>query len=97
MEIKLNIYENNSSKEPLQTYVCYGLSFETIIKFEEFQKKSKGTDLKEQLELILDFIKSVYADFKDEYLYKIRPNDLHDFMTQIGQDVTGEYRKAEKN
>lgn len=97
MEIKLNIYENNSSNEPLQTYTCYGLSLETVIKFEEYRNLSKGTDLKEQLELILEFIKSVFPDFKDEYLYKLRPNDLHDFMTDIGRDITKAYGKAEKN
>lgn len=97
MEIKLNVYENNQSSEPMQTYVCYGFSFETILKFEDFQKKSQGTEFKEQMELIIDFIKSVFPDFNDEHLYKLRPNDLHDFMLAIGQSIKGGFGKAEKN
>ena len=97
MEIKLNVYENNATNEPMHTYVCYGFSFETIIKFEDFQKKSQGTDFKEQMELIHDFLKSVYPDFDESHLYKLRPNDLHDFMISIGHQIKGEYGKAEKN
>lgn len=97
MEVKLNIYENNSSDKPSYTYVCYGFSFDTIIKFEEFQTKSKDTDFKGQMELILDFLKTVFVDFKDEHLKLLRPNDLHDFMLSVGKAISGEYGKAEKN
>lgn len=97
MEIKLNIYKNNSSKEPIHTYVCYGFSFDTIIKFEEFQSKSKDTDFKGQMELILEFLKNVFNDFKEEHLKLLRPNDLHDFMLEIGHAIKGEYGKSEKN
>lgn len=97
MEIKLDIYPNNSSNEPMHTYVCYGFSFDTIIKFEEFQSKSKDTDFKGQMELILDFLKNVFSDFKEEHLNLLRPNDLHSFMLSIGQAIKGEYGKAEKN
>ncbi len=97
MEIKLNIYPNNSSNEPVHTYVCYGFSFDTIIKFEEFQTKSQDTDFKGQMELILDFLKNVFTDFNDEHLKLLRPNDLHDFMLSVGQAIKGEYGKAEKN
>ena len=97
MEIKLNIYENNSSNEPIHTYVCYGFSFDTIIKFEEFQTKSKDTDFKGQMDLIMEFLKNVFSDFKDEHLKMLRPNDLHEFMLSIGKAIKGEYGKAEKN
>lgn len=97
MEIKLNIYPNNSSNEPMHTYVCYGFSFDTIIKFEEFQNKSKDTDFKGQMELILDFLNNVFNDFKEDHLKLLRPNDLHDFMLSVGQAIKGEYGKAEKN
>lgn len=97
MEIKLNIYPNNSSNEAIHTYVCYGFSFDTIIKFEEFQTKSQDTDFKGQMELILDFLKNVFTDFNDEHLKLLRPNDLHDLMISIGQAIKGEYGKAEKN
>ena len=97
MEIKLNIYPNNSSNEPVHTYVCYGFSFDTIIKFEEFQTKSQDTDFKGQMELILDFLKNVFTDFNDEHLKLLRPTDLHDLMISIGQAIKGEYGKAEKN
>ena len=97
MEIKLNVYESNSSKEPMKVYSCYGLSFETIIKFEDYQKKSSSADLKEQMELIYEFLVSVFGEFDKDHLLKIRPNDLHDFMLSIGQVVKGEYVKAEKN
>lgn len=97
MEIKLNIYQNNSSNEPIHTYVCYGFSFDTIIKFEEFQTKSQDTDFKGQMELIQDFLKNVFGDFKDEHLKLLRPNDLHEFMISVGQAIKGEYGKAEKN
>ena len=97
MEIKLNIYPNNSSNEPMHTYVCYGLSFDTIIKFEDFQSKSKDTDFKGQMELILDFLKNVFGDFKEDHLNLLRPNDLHDFMLSVGKEIKGEYGKAEKN
>ena len=97
MEIKLNIYPNNSSNEPVHTYVCYGFSFDTIIKFEEYQTKSQDTDFKGQMELILDFLKNVFTDFKEEHLKLLRPNDLHDFMLSVGQAIKGEYGKAEKN
>lgn len=97
MEIKLNIYENNSSNEPIHTYICYGFSFDTIIKFEEFQTKSKDTDFKGQMDLIMEFLKNVFSDFKDEHLKLLRPNDLHEFMLSIGKAIKGEYGKAEKN
>lgn len=97
MEIKLNIYPNNSSNEPVHTYVCYGFSFDTIIKFEEFQKKSQDNDFKGQMELILDFLQNVFSDFKEVHLKLLRPNDLHDFMYAIGKAIKGEYGKAEKN
>jgi len=97
MEIKLNIYESNSSNEPIHTYVCYGFSFDTIIKFEEFQTKSKDTDFKGQMDLIMEFLKNVFSDFKDEHLKLLRPNDLHEFMLAIGKAIKGEYGKAEKN
>ena len=97
MEIKLNIYPNNSSNEPIHTYVCYGFSFDTIIKFEDFQSKSKDTDFKGQMELILDFLKNVFNNFDDSHLNLLRPNDLHDFMLSVGQAIKGEYGKAEKN
>lgn len=97
MEIKLNIYENNASKDPIHTYTCYGFSFDTIIKFEEFQQKSKDTDFKGQMELILEFLKNVFSDFNEKHLYLLRPTDLHDFMLAIGNAIKGEYGKAEKN
>ena len=97
MEIKLNIYKDNTSKEPMHTYICYGFSFDTIIKFEEFQTKSKDTDFKAQMELILEFLRNVFSDFKEDHLKLLRPNDLHDFMLSIGQAIKGEYGKAEKN
>ena len=97
MEIKLNIYESNISKEPIHTYVCYGFSFDTIIKFEEFQNRSKDTDLKGQMDLVLDFLRNVFVDFKEEHLRLLRPNDLHEFMLSVGKAIQGEYGKAEKN
>lgn len=70
--------------------------FDTIIKFEEFQTKSKDTDFKGQMDLIMEFLKNVFSDFKDEHLKMLRPNDLHEFMLSIGKAIKGEYGKAEK-
>ena len=97
MEIKLNIYPNNQTNEPCHTYTCYGFSFDTIIKFEEYQKESKNTDLQGQMDLCFGFLKNVFPDFTEEHLHLLRPNDLHDFMLSVARAVRGEYGKAEKN
>lgn len=97
MEIKLNVYESNISNEPIHTYVCYGFSFDTIIKFEEFQQQSKDKGLSEQMGIILSFLRNVFPDFKEEHLHLLRPNDLHEFMLSVGKAIQGEYGKAEKN
>ena len=97
MEAKLNIYANCESEEPIKTYVCRRLLLNTSKEVAALAEKLQGKSLKEQEEITINIIKTIFPDFKDEEYNYIDPVEWIKFINDINSETAQIQAAAKKN
>lgn len=94
MEIKLNIYKDNSSEEPSKTYVVRRILFKTAKELATISEESKDGD---PIESTKKMLKAVFPDFKDEDLDYIDPTEFGQVMKEMTSAIQSVVANAQKN
>lgn len=97
MEIKINVYKDCSSEEPSKTYVVRRILFKTAKELGALQEASSKANESEQEEYTLKMLKAVIPNFKDEDLEGIDPIELGAFFRELGGEIAGVVKQAQKN
>lgn len=96
MEAKLNIYQDCSG-EPTKTYVCKRLILKVSKKVSALVEEMNGKSEKEQEQLTIDIIKTIFPDFKDEEFEGLDPVEWLHFIETISQETNQILVNAQKN
>lgn len=94
MEIKLNVYADNSSEKPSKTYVVRRILFKTAKELATISDESKDGD---PIESTKKMLKAVFPDFKEEDLDFIDPTEFGQVMREMTKAIQGVVADAQKN
>lgn len=97
MEAVLNIYENCESDKATRTYTCRRLLYGVAKKLEEISKKSQNASEQEQENYTVEFIQTIFKDFKEGDLEFIDPSEYMEFVKTISLESQNILNKAAKN
>ena len=96
MEAKLNIYQDCSG-EPTKTYVCKRLILKVSKKVSALVEEMNGKSEKDQEQLTIDIIKTIFPDFKDEEFEGLDPIEWLNFINEINKETNAILENAQKN
>ena len=96
MEIKLNIWADNSSKEPSKTYVINRILFKTAKELASISEEAKNEE-NDPIGMTCKMLKVVFPDFKDEDIDYIDPIEFGEVMQEITKSVKAVMANAQKN
>lgn len=97
MELKINIYGDCTSDEPIKTYVVKRILFKTATEISALSKESAAKGDNEQMDLVLKMLKTIFPDFEDDDINGIDPLEFGAFMRKFSSAMNGVVANAEKN
>lgn len=97
MDAKLNIYKDCTSEEPTKTYVCKRLLLGVSKKVQELSENMNGKTDKEQEEIIIDILKTIFPNFENEDFNYIDPVEYFNFIKEISSETNKIMGNAVKN
>ena len=87
MNATLNIYKDCSSEAPTKTYTCRRLLFGASQKIQELSDSMEGKSEKEQTQITLDIIKTIFPHFEDDDFNYIDAQEWLEFVNEIGKET----------
>lgn len=94
MEIKLNIYKDNSSEEPSKTYVIHRILFKTAKQLSAIAEESKNED---PIVATTKMLKAVFPDFDEKDIDYIDPTEFGQVMNEMTKAINSVVANAQKN
>ena len=97
MNAILNIYKYCTSEEPSKQYVCKRLLLGVSKKVQALSENMEGKSDKEQEEITIDILKSIFPNFDAEDFNYIDPVEYVNFIKEISSETQKLMGNAIKN
>lgn len=97
MNAILNIYKDCTSEEPSKTYVCKRLLLGVSKKVQALSENMAEKDAKEQEEITIDILKTIFPNFEDDDFNYIDPVEYFNFIKEISSETNTIMGNAIKN
>ena len=97
MNAVLNIYKDCTSEEPSKQYVCKRLLLGVSKKVQALSDNMEGKSDKDQEELIIDILKTIFPNFETEDFNYIDPVEYFTFIKEISSETQKLMGNAIKN
>ena len=97
MDAILNIYKDCTSEEPTKKYVCKRLLLGVSKKVQALSENMSGKTDKEQEEIIIDILKTIFPNFEKEDFNYIDPVEYFNFIKEISSETNKIMGNAIKN
>lgn len=97
MNAVLNVYKDCTSDEPTKQYVCKRLLLGVSKKVQALSSNIADKDAKEQEELTIDILKTIFPNFEAEDLDFIDPVEYFNFIKEISNETNRIMGNAVKN
>ena len=97
MNAILNIYKDCTSDEPSKQYVCKRLLLGVSKKVQALSENMKDKSEKEQEEITIDILKTIFSNFDAEDFNYIDPVEYFNFIKEISNETNKIMGNAIKN
>jgi hypothetical protein len=97
MNATINIYKDCTSEEPTKKYVCKRLLLGVSKKVQALSENMEGKSEKEQEEIIIDILKTIFPNFDAEDFNYIDPVEYFNFIKEISNETNKIMGNAVKN
>ena len=97
MNAVLNIYKDCTSEEPSKQYVCKRLLLGVSKKVQALSANMADKDEKEQEELTIDILKTIFPNFDADDFNYIDPVEYFNFIREISNETNKIMGNALKN
>ena len=97
MNAVLNIYKDCTSEEPSKQYVCKRLLLGVSKKVQALSANMVDKDEKEQEELTIDILKTIFPNFDADDFNYIDPVEYFNFIREISNETNKIMGNAVKN
>ena len=97
MNAILNIYKDCTSDEPSKQYVCKRLLLGVSKKVQALSENLEGKNDKEQEEITIDILKTIFPNFDAEDFNYIDPVEYFNFIKEISSETQKLMGNAIKN
>lgn len=97
MNAILNIYKDCTSDEPTKTYTCKRLLLGVSKKVQALSENMKNKSEKEQEEITIDILKTIFPNFDAEDFLYIDPVEYFNFIKEISNETNKIMGNAIKN
>lgn len=97
MNAILNIYKDCTSEEPSKTYVCKRLLLGVSKKVQALSENMAEKDAKEQEEITIDILKTIFPNFDTDDFNYIDPVEYFNFIKEISSETNKIMGNAIKN
>lgn len=97
MNAILNIYKDCTSEEPSKTYVCKRLLLGVSKKVQALSENMAEKDAKEQEEITIDILKTIFPNFDADDFNYIDPVEYFSFIKEISSETNKIMGNAIKN
>lgn len=97
MNATINIYKDCTSEEPTKQYVCKRLLLGVSKKVQALSENMEGKTDKEQEEIIIDILKTIFPNFESDDFNYIDPVEYFNFIKEISNETNKIMGNAVKN
>lgn len=97
MNAVLNIYKDCTSEKPSKVYVCKRLLLGVSKKVQALSENMDGKSEKEQEEITIDILKTIFPNFDTEDFNFIDPVEYFNFIKEISSETNKLMSNAIKN
>lgn len=97
MNAILNIYKDCTSEKPSKQYVCKRLLLGVSKKVQALSENMADKDEKEQEEITIDILKTIFPNFDTEDFNYIDPVEYFNFIKEISSETNKIMGNAIKN
>lgn len=97
MNAVLNIYKDCTTEEPSKQYVCKRLLLGVSKKVQALSENMEGKTDKEQEEITIDILKTIFPNFENDDFNYIDPVEYFEFIKTISNETNKILGNAIKN